>query len=90
MAIIDLDLYDIEVGDIDVEISEYLDEVSIPDLISELSRRKNIPAKLKDFFNSEIQWSKTPTRDAIICFLDLHISANLEDIQEKIKEIYNK
>ena len=92
MAYIDVSQYEIDNdGEIDIEISDYLDEVSTDELIDELITRKGLPDGLKELFTKEdVKCSKTPTRDAIINFLNLHIGATIEDMCERIKEIYYK
>jgi hypothetical protein len=83
MAYIDVSQYEIDNdGEIDIEISDYLDE---------LITRKGLPDGLKELFTKEdVKCSKTSTRDAIINFLNLHIGATIEDMCERIKEIYYK
>ena len=92
MAYIPIDEEDIVDGEYDVDIEDYLDEVDIDSLVDELRKRRNLPKRLKFAFSylNESERSKTPMRDFLIMFLDLHTSATLEDIQEKVIEIYNK
>ena len=98
MTHITIDLLDSEVedvvenGSIDIDIEDYIDEIPTDELIFELKKRsKHDPALLSAFELYESnEKSKTPLRDAIINLLDLHLTATVEDIDERIKEIYNK
>lgn len=84
MAIITIDEDEIVDGEIDVDISDYLDEVDTEDLVKELIKRRNF--KISKYYNE----SRTPIRDSIIDILDLHTCATLEEIQEEVKNIYYK
>ena len=71
---------------------DYIDEIDTEDLIEELKSRKVLPKSFD--VNKEMIYSRfygrTPKRDAIIEFLELHETASLEDIIEAVKENYNK
>jgi hypothetical protein len=82
---------------VDIDIEDYLDEVDTDTLIEELKTRTDLPKEwedLKKLDSNEIfvfdEYSRTPIRDLIIEILDLHSAATLEDIQESVKENYNK
>ena len=89
MAYITVDEDEIFDGEIYVEISDYLDEVDTDDLVDELIKRRDIPKRMK-FLMSCLVDSRTPVRDSIIAFLNLHSSATVEDIQEAVKDCYYK
>jgi hypothetical protein len=77
---------------IEVEIEDYLDEVETRYLVKELKRRKVLPELFEENAKA-LQFdgfTRTPKRFALIEFLKLHQSATLEDIQEAIKENFNK
>lgn len=92
MAYIAIDEENIIDGEYDIDIEDYLDEVDTDSLVNELRHRRNIPKKIKAAFLylNESEHSKTPIRDFLVMYLDLHTSATIEDIQEKVKEIYYK
>lgn len=79
-------------GEYHICIEDYLDEVDTVELVDELRKRRNLPKRIKTAFLylDDTERSKTPIRDFIVMCLDLHTSATIEDIQEKIKEIYFK
>ena len=89
MAYITVDEDEIFDGEINVEISYYLDEVDTDDLIQELSKRRDIPKRMR-FLMTALEETKTPIRDSIIAFLNIHSSATVEDIQQAVKECYYK
>ena len=86
--------------DVDINIKDYLYEVSTDDLIEELSGRGDLPKAWKNLKHLNIEndnsvyilseFSKTPIKDLIIDVLDLHVSPTLEDIIERMTEIYIK
>jgi len=98
MNYITINLLDSEVEDvvenssIDIDIDDYIDEITTDDLISELKKRSKHDHALLSAFElyESNESSRTPLRDAIINLLDLHLTATIEDINERIKEIYNK
>lgn len=77
---------------IDFDIEDYLDEADTDYLVNELISRKILPThfKFKDNETDLTCWGKYPKRDALIQHLDLSPLADMEDIMEKIKEIYYK
>lgn len=89
MAYITIDEDEIFDGEIDVEISDYLDEVDTDDLIQELSKRRDIPKRMK-YLMTALEETKFPMRDSIIAFLNIHPTATVEDIQEAVKSVYYK
>ena len=77
---------------VDIDLEDYIDEIGTRYLIRELKRRNVLP----EAFNEEKpnvsidSYSKTPKRAALIDFLKLHQSATVEDIQDAVKEVFNK
>jgi hypothetical protein len=82
---------------IDIDIEDYLDEVDTDSLIEELKSRRDLPREwqnLKKLGTGNVYHlnndSASPRRDLIINILRLHPSATIEDIQEAVKENFNK
>lgn len=93
MTFVDIDLEeeDIENESITIDIEDYIDEVDTMDLVEEIKKRHDLtPSFRAAVVRFEMDRTKTPLRDTVIQLLDLHTSATVEDIQEKIKEIYYK
>ncbi len=77
---------------IDIDIEDYLDEVDTDYLVNELKHRKVLPTHFK--YNEDEPdltcWGKYPKRDLLLQHLDLSPLSGIEDIFEKVKEIYYK
>jgi hypothetical protein len=88
---ISLDADDIANESISIDIEDYIDDVDTMDLVDELKKRHDLTPMFRAAIEKfEMDRTRTPLRDTIICLLDLHTSATIEDIQEAIVEIYNK
>ena len=73
---------------IDFDIEDYLEEADTQDLIDELVSRKVLPKGFKS--KDELSVIRYEKRDLLTQHLGISPLSTLEDIQEKIKEIYFK
>lgn len=69
----------------DIDISDYMDKIPLELLTKEIQRRKSNGRNDVDY-----AYSKHPIRDSVIDVLGLPASSTIEDIQDKIKDIYYK
>ena len=79
-------------AEIEFDPEDYIDEIATRHLIRELKKRKILPQNFNEF-QSRIEpgpFLKTPKRAMLIDILKLPPLATLEDIQEAVKENYNK
>jgi hypothetical protein len=88
---ISLDNEEIENESVSIDIEDYIDEVDTMELVEELKKRRDLTPMFRAAIEKfEMDRTRTPLRDTVICLLDLHTSATIEDIQQKISEIYYK
>ena len=76
---------------VDVDIDDVLEEIDTDDLITELESRSDLPPKYRAIAdNDRINYSKTPTRDALTDILKLSDMASLGDILQAVTDNYYK
>lgn len=77
---------------IDFDPEDYLDEVDIDELINELKSRKVLPPSFRYDENKPdlTCWGKNPKRDLLLAHLDLSPLSDLDEVIEKVKEVFNK